>query len=494
MRYTEEEQVRDDRGRWTGKGEAIFMANSGDILPLLEALMAGMVVVGAIGWLLLRIEERKRRVAEEQRYIAERRLESRLHEIARLHDMSGVLLEAYPRPVLITDQDRMILFANNAALELLRLSREQVVGRVAASVIQDYEAMRVLLEAAQSHHPTEATFRRATTGQTWRVSVTPITTPRQPVPGMPDLDPAPDVQRMILAIEDLTELRRLEIMRRDFVAHVSHELRTPLAALKLLTDTLAETVEDDPATARRFAQRISGEIDHLSQMVAELLELSRIESGKVTLRAEAVDITGLVEVSVDRMSPLADERNVRLRTALPPDLPDVWADAGRASEVLINLLHNGIKYTPPGGSVTVTADVIDDRDAITGEPRTEEQGAGNEMAGRRMLAIHVTDTGVGIDENDLPRVFERFFKVDRARTREIEDATMPETRAAAGTGLGLAIARHLVELHGGRIWAESRMGLGSTFSFTLPLATPTAQEPADEQQVQDASALGNALR
>ena len=462
------------------------MSNGGEVLALLEALFAGMIVVGAVAWLRLRIEERKRRVAQEQRYIAERRLESRLHEIARLHDLSGLLLEAYPRPVLITDQDRVILFANSAALTLLKLTREQVIGRAAASVIQDYEAMRVLLEASQSQSPVEATFRRATTGQTWRVSVTPITTPRQPTPGMPELDPAPDVRRMILAIEDLTELRRLEIMRRDFVAHVSHELRTPLAAVKLLTDTLAETVEDDPAAARGFARRISGEIDHLTQMVAELLELSRIESGKTKLRAEPVDIAGLIEVSIDRMSPLAEERDIRLCKALPEHLPDALADASRAGEILINLLHNGIKYTPPGGSVTVSAEVIDT--TLTGEPLTSHQQAQGDASPRQMLAVHVADTGVGIAEEDLPRVFERFFKVDRARTREMEDDSPSEARAAAGTGLGLAIARHLVELHGGRIWAESRLGRGSTFSFTLPLATPTEHQASDESLTPDASA------
>ncbi|HEU5347486.1 MAG TPA: ATP-binding protein [Ktedonobacterales bacterium] len=456
------------------------MGNGSDILLLLEAFFAGTVVVGAIAWLRLRIEERKRSVAEEQRYIAERRLESRLHEIARLHDMSGILLEAYPRPVLITDQDRMILFANSAALKLLRLTREQVIGHVAASVIQDYETMRLLLEAARSQSPLEETFRRATTGQTWRVSVTPITAPRQPTPGLPELDPAPDVQRMILAIEDLTELRRLEVVRRDFVAHVSHELRTPLAAVKLLTDTLAETVESDPMAARGFAQRISGEIDHLAQMVAELLELSRIESGKIKLRTEAVDVAGLIEVSIERMGPLAEERHIRLVAALPSDLPDALADASRMGEVLINLIHNGIKYTLPDGSVTVAAEVIDLTPA--GEPLASNLLPQAELPARRMLAVHVTDTGVGIEENDLPRVFERFFKVDRARTRQ-EGAALPETRAAAGTGLGLAITRHLVELHGGHIWAESRVGQGSTFSFTLPLVTApervSAAEPHD---------------
>jgi two-component system phosphate regulon sensor histidine kinase PhoR len=463
------------------------MGASGEILSLLEAFLAGMIVVGAVAWLQRRIDERKQQVAEERRYIAERQLESRLHEIARLHDMTGVLLEAYPRPVLVTDQDRVVLFANSAALGLIQLAREQVIGRAAASVIQDYETMRVLLEAGQSQSPVETTFRRAATGQTWRVSVTPITTPRQPTPGTPELDPAPDVQRMIVVIEDLTELRRLEIMRRDFVAHVSHELRTPLAAVKLLTDTLAETVEGDPVAARGFARRISGEIDHLTQMVAELLELSRIESGKIKLRAEAVEIAGLIEASIDRMNPLADERNISLHAAVPNGLPDAWADASRAGEVLINLIHNGIKYTPPGGSVTISAEVIETSTA--GEPLSAEQQAQSGAASQRMLAIHVADTGVGIDEDDLPRVFERFFKVDRARTREVDEAALPETRAAAGTGLGLAIARHLVELHGGRVWAESRVGRGSVFSFTLPLASESAETPVIEPPAPSVGAL-----
>jgi two-component system phosphate regulon sensor histidine kinase PhoR len=461
------------------------MGASGEILSLLEAFLAGMIVVGAVAWLQRRIDERKRQVAEERRYVAERQLESRLHEIARLHEMTGVLLEAYPRPVLVTDQDRIVLFANSAALGLIQLAREQVIGRAAASVIQDYETMRVLLEAGQSQSPVETTFRRATTGQTWRVSVTPITTPRQPTPGNPELDPAPDVQRMIVVIEDLTELRRLEIMRRDFVAHVSHELRTPLAAVKLLTDTLAETVESDPVAARGFARRISGEIDHLTQMVAELLELSRIESGKIKLRTEAVEIAGLIEASIDRMSPLAEERNIRLVSSVPDGLPDAWADASRAGEVLINLIHNGIKYTPPGGSVTISVEVIEASTA--GEPPNAEQQGQADAVPRSMLAVHVADTGIGIDEDDLPRVFERFFKVDRARTREMDEAALPETRAAAGTGLGLAIARHLVELHGGRVWAESRVGRGSVFSFTLPLASVSTETPAVEPPAPDIS-------
>src|SRR6185312_13750718 len=166
----------------------------------------------------------------------------------------------------------------------------------------------------------------------------------------------------------------------------------------------------------------------------------------------------------------AGERSIQLVARIPDDLPYTLADASRAGEALINLIHNGIKYTPPGGSVTVSAEVIET--TARGGPLDDKQRAQGDIPTQRMLAIHVGDTGVGIPEEDLSRVFERFYKVDRARTRDLESAP-PETRAAAGTGLGLASARHLVELHGGRIWAESRVGHGSVFSFTLPIALPT---------------------
>ncbi|HKT40481.1 MAG TPA: ATP-binding protein, partial [Ktedonobacterales bacterium] len=345
---------------------------------------------------------------------------------------------------------------------------------------------QAVLEALEATEQRERTFRRATTGVTWRVIVTPMRV-HGAVEAVGSIGEAgAGASHLILTIEDLTELRRLETVRSDFVAHVSHELRTPLAAMKLLAETLEGALERDPPAAHTFARRISAETSHLSRMVAELLELSRIESGKIKLRTEAVEIAGLIEASIDRMVPLAEERNIRLISAVPDGLPDAWADASRAGEVLINLIHNGIKYTPPGGSVTISAEVIET--ATAGEPLGAEQQGQPAANPRPMLAVHVTDTGIGIDEDDLPRVFERFFKVDRARTREMDEAALPETRAAAGTGLGLAIARHLAELHGGRVWAESRVGRGSVFSFSLPLASPSAATPAVEPPAPDVSA------
>jgi two-component system phosphate regulon sensor histidine kinase PhoR len=268
------------------------------------------------------------------------------------------------------------------------------------------------------------------------------------------------------------------------VAHVSHELRTPLAAVKLLAETLVSALDRDPTAARGFATRISAEADHLAQMVAELLELSRIESGKITLQTEPTDMAALIEAVIERMRPLGEERGVALAASLPDALPDTLCDGERIGEVLVNLIHNGVKYTNPGGQVTVSAEVIEETPGASGASSASSGSGAQQRVMRPMLVTRVSDNGVGISDDDLPRVFERFFKADRARTRRLAPA-QPEAgqvqqqtdaqagsqaQAAAGTGLGLAIARHLVELHGGRIWAASRLGRGSVFSFTLPLA------------------------
>ena len=191
------------------------------------------------------------------------------------------------------------------------------------------------------------------------------------------------------------------------------------------------------------------------------------------------------------MRPLADQRHIVLRADVPEGLPYVDADAARIGEALVNLIHNGLKYTPSGGSVTLRAERApqasgDDGKAAAADGRRAEKKS--EIAGRPMVIVSVSDTGIGISSDDVPRVFERFYKVDRARTRtmaggadaEADEVSTPEMRAAAGTGLGLAIAKHLVELHGGSIWAESRLGHGSVFSFTLPVAEPDQLTPAHD--------------
>jgi len=256
----------------------------------------------------------------------------------------------------------------------------------------------------------------------------------------------------ILLIQDLTRIRRLETVRRDFISNVSHELRTPLASLKALTETLQEGALEDPTAAHRFLGRIQTEVDALTQMATELLELSRIESGQVPLELKALPPGQLLHSAADRMKTQAERAGLTLVENCPDGLPLIHADMPRLEQVLVNLIHNAVKFTPPGGEVTLTVSAPLSSPHF---PRNSAENGGTE-GGRGGVLFSVRDTGPGIPADDLPRIFERFYRVDRSRT-------------GGGTGLGLSIARHLVEAHGGRIWAESREGEGSTFFFSIPI-------------------------
>jgi two-component system phosphate regulon sensor histidine kinase PhoR len=244
--------------------------------------------------------------------------------------------------------------------------------------------------------------------------------------------PDPQTGGSLLLVQDLTRVRRLETVRRDFISNVSHELRTPLASLKALTETLRDGALADLQAAPRFLGRIETEVDALTQMAQELLELTRIESGQVPLELTEVDAAKLLHSAAERMRAQAERAGLTLTVEAAANLPKVRAEAARLEQVLVNLIHNALKFTGPGGSVTLSA---------------ESDG--------QFVRFSVKDTGAGIPEDDLPRIFERFYKSDRARS-------------SGGTGLGLSIARHIVEAHGGKIWAESVEGRGSTFFFTIP--------------------------
>ena len=228
-------------------------------------------------------------------------------------------------------------------------------------------------------------------------------------------------------------------MRREFVGNVSHELRTPLASLKALVETLEEGAIEDPPAAREFLAQMHVEVDSLAQLVQELLELSRIESGQAQLKLESVDPLELLRTAKRRLLRQAERMGVAILveedSALPavPVVPTVRADAQLIERVLLNLVHNALKFSPAGGRVRLSASPTPDGIRFT-----------------------VADTGIGLPADDLERIFERFYKVDRSR-------------ASRGTGLGLAIAKHIVQAHGGKIWAESAgEGHGSAFHFTLP--------------------------
>lgn len=241
---------------------------------------------------------------------------------------------------------------------------------------------------------------------------------------------------VLLVLRDITRFRRLEQMRTEFVSNVTHELRTPLTSIQGFAETLLEGALEEPEDARRFVGIIKRESEHLSRLIEDILDLSRIESGKMRMRKEPLDLNALSEETLGRMLGKAHDLGVDLVIEVAEGLPQVPGDPTRLSQVLINLVDNALKYTPPGGRVTVSA-----------------ADAGPH------LSIAVADTGCGIPRADLARIFERFYRVDKARTR-----------STGGTGLGLSIVKHIVDAHGGSISVESDVGLGATFTFTLPKA------------------------
>jgi len=248
-----------------------------------------------------------------------------------------------------------------------------------------------------------------------------------------EITAAPLRQGVLVLVTDLTNLRRLEKTRQDFIANISHELRTPLASCKAIVETLQNGAIKDKTTTKDFLQRMQVEIDKLAQMVNELGELSRIENGELPLQIAPVDLAQMLSRVTERLKTQADRAHLSMSLNFPQNLPEVPADENRIEQVVVNLIHNAIKFTPAGGKITVSAETKGDR-----------------------AVVSVSDTGTGISNDEVPRIFERFYKVDKARS-------------GGGTGLGLAIAKHIVQAHGGTIWVVSEVGKGSSFVFTLPL-------------------------
>ena len=259
---------------------------------------------------------------------------------------------------------------------------------------------------------------------------------------------APD--DLVVVLEDITELRRLQQIRTEFIDNLGHELRTPLSTVTLLAETLAREAEaaDVPARMRERISRIEVETGHLAQMVSEMLDLARIEGGSQLRPDDDVDLGRLAVASAERLRLFAERNGVTLGTEVEPGLPAVHGDEARLGQVVVNLVHNAVKFSPDGGEVRVT--VRREGDAV---------------------ALEVIDHGIGIRRADRSRIFERFYKADRARVR------------GGGTGLGLAIARHVVEGHGGRITVASEEGAGSTFTVVIPVDDrpgPPAEPPSHE--------------
>lgn len=322
--------------------------------------------------------------------------------------------------LLLVNSREEVTALNPAGAKLLDADLEWAVGKSFVLVVRDHELISLLREALRRQE-TRRSVIEFTRGD--RI----IEATAGPVAGFNEA-------YAVVLLRDVTELRRLETVRREFVANVSHELRTPIASIKAMVETLEAGAIEDRELTFDFLNRMVAESDRLAALVDDLLDLGRLESGRVNLHLEPLDPADLLTRAAERLRPQTERARVSLSTDLAIGLPRVLADRARIEQVILNLVHNAIKFTPAGGSITVTA-----------EPR------GNE------LVVAVKDTGAGIAPADQNRLFERFYKVDRSRRSE-------------GTGLGLAITKHIVQAHEGAIWVESEPGKGATFYFSLPFA------------------------
>ena len=321
--------------------------------------------------------------------------------------------------VIMTDREGNILLTNPAAKRLFGFKEADAVNRPLIEVVRDHEVDDIMKQCLKTGREQNTQFESGLARHFLRVIAIPVREQDR-------------LNGALVLLQDLTELRNLQTMRRELVGNISHELRTPIAGIKAMVETLRDGAIDDREATQGFLSRIEDEVDRLTQMVAELTQLSRIETSRAELKMEPVDLNSLVSDILSQMGPLAEKQRVALSKELSTGLPIIQADKDRIRQTIINLVHNAIKFNKPAGTVTVSTEF--DAKSVT---------------------VSVADSGIGISGVDLPHVFERFYKADKART-------------GGGSGLGLAIAKHTVQAHGGDIRAQSEEGKGSTFSFTLP--------------------------
>ena len=384
------------------------------ILLILLLFIACICLVGAIG-ALRRTTARARQGYTERAEAIARGAELEA-QVARQHAYLDALGETASDALLLLDGNRQITWGNPMAWQMFGAT-ESPIGQPFISLVRDSELNQAVIDTVAGNR----TIARQTAvgGRTLRIWAAPIG----------------DAGGAAVTVEDVTELQRLGRARRDFVANLSHELRTPLANIDLAAQTLRQSATVDPAMTRRMLDQIQVQVQTLSQLSQEMLELAQIESGQVLLKLEPREVEPVVRRSITHLLPQAALKNQHISVVVPRGLTALL-DEEQVGRVLGNLLHNAVKFTPEGGIISISA-----------EPQGQED-----------VCLCVADTGPGIARELQDRIFERFYKADRSRSQ------------GGGTGLGLAIARHIVEGHGGRIWVESTPGQGAEFHFTLPRA------------------------
>ena len=353
------------------------------------------------------------------------RLDRTIRTLTEERNLSSAILASMVEGVAVVNASERLLFANQGFAEILGLDVPPQSGSALLEVVRQTELIEAVRQVLKGEPRVQAEIVTGTLRQHFfAVTVASVR--------------AADTSGAVIVLHDITGLRRLERVRRDFVANVSHEFRTPLTAIQGFAETLLAGALDDPQNRIRFLEIILEHSRRLARLTEDLLKLSKMDADRLELEIRRLSVSQFVESCIETAQRPAKEKDLNLSVKLPERLPDIAADRPRLTEVLQNLLDNAIQYTPSGGQIRVSA-----------------AANGNEVT------FTVSDTGIGIPRSDQPRIFERFYRVDVARSREV-----------GGTGLGLAIAKHLVEAQGGRIWVESEVGRGSQFHFAVPVFEP----------------------
>jgi two-component system phosphate regulon sensor histidine kinase PhoR len=353
------------------------------------------------------------------------RLDLTIRTLMDERNLSAAILGSMVEGVAVVDATDRLVFSNRGFAEILGLDAAPKIGSSLVEAVRQPDLVEAVRRVRRGEPAVSAEIVTGTVRQ--RFFAATATAVR-----------GGNKAGAVLVLHDITDLRKLERVRRDFVANVSHEFRTPLTAIQGFAETLLAGALDDPQNRTRFLEIILEHARRLARLTEDLLMLSKMDADRLELEIHQLSVSQFIESCVETAQHPAAEKNLRISVKLQDHLPEIAADRRRLSEVLQNLLDNAIQYTPSGGQIQVTA-----------------------SAHNGIVEFTVTDTGIGIPKADQPRIFERFYRVDVARSREV-----------GGTGLGLSIAKHLVETHGGRIWVESEVGRGSKFHFTVPVFKP----------------------
>lgn len=361
------------------------------------------------------------------------RMDREIRMLSGERNRSSAILRSMVEGVAVIDAEERLVFYNRAFSEILSVDAAGAEGRPLIEVVRNSELLSLIRRALRGDEGLQTDITMGITQtQSFSITAAPVKALDVSASGRaPEGKPS----GAVVVLHDVTELRRLERVRQDFVANVSHEFKTPLTAIQGFAETLLAGALDDPENNRRFLEIIRNHATRLARLTNDLLKLARIEAGKLELEFSSVGLLELIEACTETTLLKANRKEITLEITVPPQLPAVRGDAALLRDVLQNLLDNAIQYTPARGHISVAA-----------------------SATAREAVITVSDTGIGIPLADSERIFERFYRVDAARSRE-----------AGGTGLGLSIAKHIVEAHGGKLWVESTVGQGSKFSFSLPL-------------------------